>query len=202
MSCALTEPFELRATHFWRIQSLCGHRPLLSSMTHASHTAPLLDGWSGSSGLHLKSPCLPRNHTHIEGEQLNWFLKFKGAHFNWADQFNSEQSKENSSTDLMMCYFICCIMLMMGCQISLWCTYMVENSRFRYEVSINKGLGIFSRSDADNTVYVGYKTKMINKKKTISIYIQRRWEKTVIPCIFALNMDLFLPVLISYEGSS
>lgn len=47
---------------------------------------------------------------------------------------------------------------------SLGCTYMVEDSGFRYEVSINKGLGIFFRSDADNTVHVGYNTKMIHKK--------------------------------------
>lgn len=40
---------------------------------------------------------------------------------------------------------------------------MVEDSGFRDKVSINKGLGIFSRSDADSTVYIGYNTKIQNK---------------------------------------
>lgn len=48
---------------------------------------------------------------------------------------------------------------------------MVEDSGFRDQVSINKGLSIFSRSDADSAVYVGYNTKE-KKQKNVE------WSKT------------------------
>lgn len=43
-SLVLTELFEPRAAHFWRIQSLSDHRLHLSNMTPFSQTAPLMDG--------------------------------------------------------------------------------------------------------------------------------------------------------------
>lgn len=55
----LTEPSELPTARFLQTQSLCGPRLRLSNMKPASQTAPLLGGWSGSSGPHLEWPCRP-----------------------------------------------------------------------------------------------------------------------------------------------
>lgn len=42
-------------------------------------------------------------------------------------------------------------------------TYMMKDSRFRYEDSINKCFGVFHRDEGDSTLDVGYNTKK-NKK--------------------------------------
>lgn len=45
-------------------------------------------------------------------------------------------------------------------------TYMVQDSGFRNEVSINKGLGVVRGNDADGAVDVGYNTKIKQKRLT------------------------------------
>lgn len=42
---------------------------------------------------------------------------------------------------------------------------MVQDSGFKDQVSINKGLGIFHGSDADSILDVGYNTKTNKQKK-------------------------------------
>lgn len=57
-------------------------------------------------------------------------------------------------------------------------SYMVEDSRFRYKVSIHKGLGIFHRGDADCAINIGDNTEReIDKKKKKSFYEQIKSEK-------------------------
>lgn len=46
-------------------------------------------------------------------------------------------------------------------------TYMLQDSGFRYKVSINKGFTVFHRSNADRTLDVGYDTAVEKKKKTL-----------------------------------
>lgn len=44
-------------------------------------------------------------------------------------------------------------------------THVVKNSAFRYKDSVDEGLGIFQRNDADSILNVGYNTKNTKKIK-------------------------------------
>lgn len=71
---------------------------------------------------------------------------------------------------------------------------MMKDSRFRYEVPINKCFGIFHWDDADSILDVGYKTK----KETNGVNHASRPANTI---IYYRNVILFLPVLVANESS-
>lgn len=50
---------------------------------------------------------------------------------------------------------------------------MVKNSRFRYKDTVDKGFGIFQRSDTDCILNVGYNTnKKKNKNKKSEMHLK------------------------------